>query len=153
MTRRIVQLLAMAMSVALLSAGCGAADEVAGAAGSASSSTIDLPSALTGGADGCSSDAIISVGLYGDDTCAAGTETATVAVDTTDSCVAWPGGGSISNAVCYRDRVCLTHVSGDACATGTPTAVAAAASCEREHRRAQADRPCARRGRGSRRLR
>jgi hypothetical protein len=121
---RFPRILRTSLVVMVLIAACGASD-FAGDGGP--STTIALP-VLDGAAAGCSSDAVITMGLYPDDTCTAGTETATVAVDTTASCVAWPGGGSISAAVCYADRVCLTHVTGDACDSGTPTAAAATAT-------------------------
>lgn len=60
--------------------------------------------------------AVVVVGLYGDDQCAAGTEVLTVTFPIAEACVGWSrisGSDTVYNSAsrfqCFRDRLCYTQ--------------------------------------------
>ncbi len=83
------------------------------------------PNAVTNPAAVCS--AVVTVGLYGEDTCAPGSEVMLIRFNLAQDCYGWTrdsGRGEVENSAtrfqCYRDRLCYTQTPRGLTCSGSP---------------------------------
>lgn len=83
------------------------------------------PDAVTNPAAACS--AVVTLGLYGDDTCTPGREVMLIRMNLAQDCYGWQrdsSRGVVDNSAtrfqCYRDRLCYTQTPGSLTCAGRP---------------------------------